>query len=187
MQGLVMRIPGLGGEVFKRAGGSPKLLPGAELFTSLQTGNIDATEWVGPYNDLAFGLYQAAKYYYYPGWHEPTACLEGIVNKEAYEALDDDLKEIVKIACMAANLNMLSDFTAKNRTALQTLLTEHKVQLRKYPDDVLKVLKKHALDVFKELGESSSMGQRIYQSYNSFAQQSQKWLAISEDAYFKTR
>jgi len=82
---------------------------------------------------------------------------------------------------------MLSDFTAKNRTALQTLLTEHKVQLRKYPDDVLKVLKKHALDVFKELGESSSMGQRIYQSYNSFAQQSQKWLAISEDAYFKTR
>jgi TRAP-type mannitol/chloroaromatic compound transport system substrate-binding protein len=187
LQGLVMRIPGLGGDVLKRAGGSPKLLPGSELFTSLQTGNIDATEWVGPYNDLAFGLYQAAKYYYYPGWHEPTACLEGIVNKQAYEALDADLQHIVKIACMAANQNMLSDFTAKNKTALDTLINQHKVQLRKYPEDVLQVLKGHSQAVFDELGEQSEIGGRIYQSYKTFAEQTKSWLNISENAYFKAR
>jgi len=187
LKGLVMRIPGLGGDVLKRAGGSPKLLPGSELFTSLQTGNIDATEWVGPYNDLAFGLYQAAKYYYYPGWHEPTACLEGIVNKEAYDELPKDLQEIIKIACMAANQNMLSDFTAKNRNALDTLVNEHKVQLRQYPTEVLEELKIHAQAVFDELGEKSEMGKKIYNSYKSFAEQTNKWLDISENAYFKTR
>lgn len=187
LHGLVMRIPGLGGEVLKRAGGSPKLLPGSELFTSLQTGNIDATEWVGPYNDLAFGLYQAAKYYYYPGWHEPTTCLEGIVNKEAYDSLPDDLQQIVKIACMAANQNMLSDFTAKNKNALDTLVNEHKVELRKYPTEVLEELKIHAQAVFDELGEKSKMGKKIYQSYKSFASQTRSWLDISEYAYYKAR
>ncbi len=187
LKGLVMRIPGLGGDVLKRAGGSPKLLPGAELFTALQTGNIDATEWVGPYNDLAFGLYQAAKYYYYPGWHEPTACLEGIVNKQAFEELPADLQEIVKLACMAANQNMLSDFTAKNRSALDTLINQHKVQLKQFPDEVLNELKIHAQAVFEELGNSSPMAQKIYQSYKNFAQQSKSWLTISEYAYFKTR
>jgi TRAP-type mannitol/chloroaromatic compound transport system substrate-binding protein len=187
LKGLVMRIPGLGGEVLKRAGGSPKLLPGSELFTSLQTGNIDATEWVGPYNDLAFGLYQAAKYYYYPGWHEPTACLEGIVNKQAYDELPSDLQSIVRIACMAANQNMLSDFTAKNRKALDTLINQHDVQLRQYPEEVLEEFKIHAQAVFDELGHNSDMGKKIYHSYKDFAQQTESWLDISENAYFKAR
>ncbi len=187
IQGLVMRIPGLGGDVLKRAGGSPKLLPGSEVFTSLQTGNIDATEWVGPYNDLAFGFYQAAKYYYYPGWHEPTACLEATINKEAYDNLPDDLKQIVKIACMASNQNMLSNFTAKNNNALETLINEHNVQLRQYPTAVLEEFKRHANDVLNELGDSSEIGNRIFQSYKSFAEQSKDWLDISENAYFKAR
>ena len=96
LKGLKMRIPGLGGEVLKRAGGTPVNLPGGELFSSLKTGAIDATEWVGPYNDLAFGLHKAAKYYYYPGWHEPGTTLEAIINKKAFEALPDDLKIIVE-------------------------------------------------------------------------------------------
>lgn len=187
LKGLVMRIPGLGGEVLKRAGGSPKLLPGSELFTSLQTGNIDATEWVGPYNDMAFGLHQAAKYYYYPGWHEPTACLEATVNKQAYDALPQDLQQIIKIACMATNQNMLSDFTAKNKTALDTLINEHKVQLRQYPDDVLNELKGHAQVVFDELSEKSDIAMRIYKSYKTFTEQTKSWLEISEYAYFKAR
>ncbi len=87
LKGLKMRIPGLGGEVLARAGGTPVTLPGAELFTALQTGAIDATEWVGPYNDLAFGLHKAAKYYYYPGWHEPGSMMEFTVNKQAFETL----------------------------------------------------------------------------------------------------
>ena len=75
IRGLRMRIPGLGGEVISRAGGLAVNIPGGELYTSMQTGVIDATEWVGPYNDLAFGFHQVAKYYYYPGWHEPGPTL----------------------------------------------------------------------------------------------------------------
>ena len=106
IQGLKMRIPGLGGEVFKRAGGTPELIPGAELFSALNRGRIDATEWVGPYNDLAFGLHKAAKYYYYPGWHEPGTTLEAIINLDAFNALPDDLQAIVKAACTLANSDM---------------------------------------------------------------------------------
>ena len=96
LQGLKMRIPGLGCEVLKRAGGTPVNLPGGELFTSLKTGAIDATEWVGPYNDLAFGLYKAAKYYYTTGWHEPSTTSEITINKDAFEALPKDLQEVAK-------------------------------------------------------------------------------------------
>ena len=96
LEGLKMRIPGLGGEVLKRAGGTPVTLPGADIFTALQTGSIDATEWIGPYNDIAFGLHKAADYYYYPGWQEPGPVLECMVNREAFASLPEDLQEIVR-------------------------------------------------------------------------------------------
>ena len=107
LKGLKMRIPGLGGEVLKRAGGTPVSLPGGEIYTSLQSGAIDATEFVGPYNDLAFGLYKAAKHYYYPGWHEPGTTLEAMMNKKAFEALPKDLQSIVLNACKVVNQDML--------------------------------------------------------------------------------
>ena len=100
LEGLRMRIPGIGGEVLRKVGGTPVNIPGAELFTALESGTIDATEWVGPMNDLAFGLFRAAKYYYYPGWHEPGTALEAVVNREAYEALPPDLQAIVEVACV---------------------------------------------------------------------------------------
>ncbi len=187
IKGLVMRIPGLGGEVFKRAGGTPQVLPGAELFTALQTGTLDATEWVGPYNDLAFGLYQAAKYYYYPGWHEPTACLEALINRDAYNALPEDLQHVVRVACMATNQNMLSDFIAQNQKALDVLVKEHHVQLRRFPDDVLATFRAHAADVIRELGETSELAGRIHRSYVEFAARTRAWLAISEQSYLSVR
>jgi TRAP-type mannitol/chloroaromatic compound transport system substrate-binding protein len=113
LQGLKMRIPGLGGEVLSRAGGTPVSMPGGEIFTSLQSGAIDATEWIGPYNDLAFGLYKAAKNYYYPGWHEPGSTLETFVNKQTFESLPKDLQAIVKHACKDASMDMISEFSAK--------------------------------------------------------------------------
>jgi len=131
LKGLKMRIPGLGGEILKRAGGTPQTIPGAELFTALQTGTIDATEWVGPYNDLAFGLFRAAKYYYYPGWQEPGTGLECMINQEAWDSLPDDLQAIVKTACQAAVMDTLSDFTYNNGIALKTLIEKHNVQLRR--------------------------------------------------------
>lgn len=187
IKGLVMRIPGMGGEVLARAGGTPQALPGAELFTALQTGTIDATEWVGPYNDLAFGLYQAAQFYYYPGWHEPTACIEAIVNQEAYDALPEDLQSIVEMATMAANQNMLSEYTANNQRALETLQRDHHVKIRQFPAEVLQEFKIYAKEVLLELGQTSELSNEIYQSYQAFAQQTENWLKISELAYLQAR
>ncbi len=187
LKGLKMRIPGLGGEVLRRAGGTPVSLPGGDIFTSLQSGNIDATEWVGPYNDMAFGLHKAAKYYYYPGWHEPGSIIECFINKEAFEALPDDLQSIVLAACKAANMDMLADFTAKNNQALDLLVNKHGVQLKPFPDDVLKQLKTISEQVVTEIAASDPMAKKIYASYSAFQKQSAIWQGISEQAYTRAR
>ncbi len=187
LKGLKMRIPGLGGEVLKRAGGVPVSLPGGELFTSLKTGVIDATEWVGPFNDLAFGLHRAAKYYYYPGWHEPGTTLEAIINKKALDALPNDLQSIVENACKVVNQDMSLEFTAKNNTALDTLVNKHKVDVRKLPDDVLIKLKALSHDVVLELAAKNQAAQKIYDSYNTFFKQVSSWHDISERIYFNIR
>jgi len=187
LQGLKMRIPGLGGEVLKRAGGTPVNLPGGELFTALQTGAIDATEWVGPYNDLAFGFYKAAKYYYYPGFHEPGATLEAIFHKKAFEALPEDLQSIVSTACKAMNLDLIAEYTARNPAALEALVSKHGVELRRFPDDVLATLRRYSEDVVRELGEKDELSQRIYASYDAFRKSVRGWTGISELAYLKAR
>ena len=187
LEGLKMRIPGLGGEVLKRAGGTPVLLPGGEIFPSLQSGAIDATEWVGPYNDMAFGLYKAAKYYYYPGWHEPGTTLECFVNKKALEALPNDLQSIVLNAAKVANLDMLADFTARNNAALETLVTEHGVQLRQFPDEVLIKLKGLSDQVVAELAEKDPMSKKVYESFRKFRDQAIAWHNVSERAYLNGR
>jgi TRAP-type mannitol/chloroaromatic compound transport system substrate-binding protein len=187
LKGLKMRIPGLGGEVLKRAGGIPVNLPGGELFTSLKSGAIDATEWVGPYNDMAFGLYKAAKYYYYPGWHEPGTTLEAIINKKALDALPKDLQAIVENACKVVNQDMSLEFTAKNNTALDTLVNKHHVDVRKLPDDVLAKLKTLSHDVVLELAGKNKQAQKIYDSYNKFYKQVAAWDDISEKIYYNVR
>ncbi len=187
MMGLKMRIPGLGGEVLKRLGGTPVNLPGGELFTALQTGAIDATEWVGPYNDLAFGLYKAAKYYYYPGFHEPGTTLEALINKEAFDALPSDLQAILLNACKIVNQDMLAEYTARNPSALQDLLTKHHVDLRVYPQDVLQRLRTLSAEVVAEIAEKDAFAKEIYTSYRKFLQQAKGWSRISELAYLQAR
>ncbi|WP_299200375.1 TRAP transporter substrate-binding protein [uncultured Amphritea sp.] len=187
LKGLKMRIPGLGGEVLKRAGGTPVLLPGGEIFPSLQSGAIDATEWVGPYNDLAFGLHKAAKYYYYPGWHEPGTTLECFMNKEAFEKLPEDLQIIVRNALRVANQDMLADFTAKNNRALEQLVNEHGVELRPFPDDVLKQIKALSDEVVSEEAAKDPMSQKVFESFVKFREQAIKWHAVSEQAYLNAR
>jgi len=187
LKGLKMRIPGLGGEVLKRAGGTPVNIPGGELFTSLQSGAIDATEWVGPYNDLAFGLYKAAKYYYYPGFHEPGTILEAMINKEALMALPKDLQSIVLNACKVVNQELISEYTARNPVALETLLDKHKVDMRVYPDDVLKDLRRFSEEVVAELAEKDDFTRKVYASYSKFYQQAKRWSDISERAYLNAR
>lgn len=187
LKGLKMRIPGLGGEVLKRAGGTPVSLPGGEIFPALQSGAIDATEWVGPYNDLAFGLFKAAKFYYYPGWHEPGTTMEAMVNKKALEALPKDLQSIVLNACRVANMDMISEFTALNNGALETLVTQHKVELRRFPDDVLKKLAELSGPVVAEIASQDPLSQEIYASYKAFRDKVIKWHTVSEQAFLNAR
>jgi len=187
LKGLKMRIPGLGGEVLKRAGGTPVNLPGGELFTALKSGNIDATEWVGPYNDLSFGLYKAAKYYYYPGWHEPGPTLEAIVNKKAFDALPKDLQSIVRNAALVVNNDMLAEYTARNNAALNTLVNKHKVDVRKYPDDVLKKLSGLSDSVVAEIANKDKMSKEIFTSYKKFRDNVVAYHKISEQAYLTAR
>jgi TRAP-type mannitol/chloroaromatic compound transport system substrate-binding protein len=187
LEGLKMRIPGLGGEVLKRAGGTPVNLPGGELFTALQSGAIDATEWVGPYNDLAFGLYKAAKYYYYPGWHEPGTILEAMINKDVYEALPADLQSIVMNACKVVNQDMLAEYTARNPAALETLVSQHGVELRKFPDEVLAKLRTLSNEVVAELAGQDAFSQKTFASYQKFLKQAKAWSGISELTYLQAR
>ena len=187
LQGLKMRIPGLGGEVLKRAGGTPVNLPGGEIFTSLQSGTIDATEWVGPYNDLAFGLYKAAQYYYYPGWHEPGTTLECLLNRQAFEALPADLQSIVSNACRVANADMLAEYTARNNTALQSLVNEHHVDVREFPKPVLEKLRVISEQVVAEIAAQDALSAKVYESYLNFRQQVVAWHDISERTYLNVR
>jgi TRAP-type mannitol/chloroaromatic compound transport system substrate-binding protein len=187
LQGLKMRIPGLGGEVLKRAGGTPVLLPGGEIFPSLQSGAIDATEWVGPYNDMAFGLHKAAKFYYYPGWHEPGTTLECMISKEALEALPEELQLIVRSAIRIANQDMLADFTAKNNNALEQLVNEQNVDLRPFPDDVLKKLRDLSDEVIAEEAAQDEITKKVFDSFVKFRDQARKWHAVSEQAYLNAR
>ncbi len=183
LKGLKMRIPGLGGEVLKRAGGTPVNLPGGELFTALKTGTIDATEWVSPYNDLAFGLHKAAKYYYYPGWHEPGTTLECFVNKEKFQELPADLKEIILGASKMANVDMLCEIISKNNDALEILKNKHNVDIRSYPEEVLNELYEISKKVVKELSSSSDFAREVYKSYTSFQEKTRNWNKISIKPY----
>lgn len=187
LKGLKMRIPGLGGEVFGRAGGSAVTLPGGEIFTALQTGVVDAAEWVSPYNDLAFGLQEIATFYYYPGWHEPGATLEAIVNAEAWAALPADLRAMLETACRAVNQDVLDEFTARNAAAMRTLVEEHGVQVRRLPDDVLARLQELSADVLREQAGEDPLGQRILASYQTFLDDVRGYHAQSEQAYLNAR
>jgi TRAP-type mannitol/chloroaromatic compound transport system substrate-binding protein len=186
-QGLKMRIPGLGGEVFKEVGGLPITLTGGELFTALQTGAIDATEWVGPYNDLAFGLHKAAKYYYHSGWHEPGTMLEFTVNKEAFEALPKDLQMIVEVATRAANQDMLDEYTARNPNAMKQLLSEHGIEMRPLPKDVIEALKVATAKVIKQKRADDEAFDKVYASYDAFYQSVKAYHKISEQEYYENR
>jgi len=187
LKGLKMRIPGLGGEVIKRAGGTPITMPGSDIFTSLQTGAIDATEWVGPYNDIALGLHKAAKYYYYPGWQEPGAGLECMINADAWASLPADLQSIVEVACQAITTDMLAEYTHGNAMALQRLMDDPNVDVRPFPDDVLGLLKSHTQDIVEEISAADPAWKKIAESYYAFIEKSTKNQYVTELANLKTR
>jgi TRAP-type mannitol/chloroaromatic compound transport system substrate-binding protein len=186
LKGLKMRIPGLAGEVFNAAGGTSVNIPGGELYTSLQTGVIDAAEWVGPENDLAFGFQQIAKYYYYPGWHEPGPTLELIVNKTAFESLPQDLQAIVTYATRAVNQDMLDSYTHNNSSGLVELQRQG-VDIRKLPDDVLAQFYKISQEVYAQQAAKDPQIKKVYDSYKQFLDKSMPYQKMSEQTYYEVR
>ena len=187
LQGLTMRIPSLGGEVFRRAGGVPVTMQVSEVFTALQTGALDATEFVSPYNDLAAGYHTVADYYYYPGWHEPGSTLETIFNKERFESLPIDLQEILMAGTEIMNQLLLDELTARNNEALRVLVEEHGVQLRKLPNDVLAELHRISNEVVGELALVDESTSRVYESWRNFRDNVLNYNRIAEEAFIEAR
>ncbi len=187
LKGLKMRIPGLAGEVFTASGGTSVRLAGGEIYTSMQTGVIDAVEWVGPYNDRTLGLMEVAEYYYYPGWHEPGAMLEFTVNQEAFDRLPADLQAIVEGAARATNQDMLDEFTARNNSSLTSLLDEYETKLRPLPDDVMDILHSNAVIALDKLKQDDPMAAKISASYEDFLDGVRTYHEISERAYLNAR
>ena len=146
-----------------------------------------ATEWVGPYNDLTFGFHQAAKYYYYPGWHEPGPMLELIINKQAWDTLPNHLQTIIETASRAVNQDMLDEYTAMNNQALQELINTHNVQLRKLPDDVIEEFRKISKEIFEENAQLDPVFKKVHNSYTKFAKEVANYHSISEDAFIESR
>jgi len=187
LKGLKMRIPGLGGEALRRAGATPVTMPGSEIFTSLQTGAIDAAEWIGAYNDVAFGLHKAARYYYYPGWQEPGPGLETVINRAAWESLPADLRAIVEVSCQAITTDMVAEYTYGNAIALQQLVEDPNVEIRPYPAEVLDLLESITLEIVDEMSAGDPLTARIQESYYAFLEKSKASQRITEHAYLETR
>jgi len=187
IKGLKIRAPGLAGEVMQRIGATPVQMPGGEVFISMQTGALDAADWVGPYNDLTFGLHKVAKYYYYPGWQEPGAMLEMMINKEKWDALPEDLQAIVKSAAEAENQHIYDEFTARNAEALKQLVNEHGVKLRRLPDEVLEALEKTSQEAVEDLVAGNDQARRIYESYRDFRDSVMPYIAVAEQSALNVR
>jgi TRAP-type mannitol/chloroaromatic compound transport system substrate-binding protein len=184
-KGLKMRIPNLGGKVSARAGATTVLTPGGEIYAALERGVIDAAEFVAPHEDMKLGLHQTARYYYYPGWHEPGTMNDFGFNKKAYEALPMDLRRMLDHAAAAAQVYGAADYHTKNAIALERLRTEFKgkVEILQFPAPVLRELKKLAAVVVKEESEKTPMARKVHASYTKFQAQLAGWARISEGAY----
>ncbi len=182
-----MRLPGLGGEVLKRAGGVPVTITGGEIFSALQSGALDASEWVGPYNDLAFGFHQAAEYYYSTIWHEPGTALEFLINEKAFNELPADLQHIVTIAAQAANQSTFDEYNARNNAALNTLVNEHQVKLRTFPDDVIAQLRTLTDEVITEQVEADESFAKVWSSYSEFLGSMREYNQMTMQAYYQNR
>ena len=184
-KGLKMRIPGLGGKIVAAAGGTVVLTPGGEIYTALERGTIDSAEWVGPHDDMKLGLHNAAKYYTWPGWHEPGTTGEFGFNKKAYDALPTDLKHIIDYACQSIQVSTLMEYEYKNTVALAKLKTDFKgkVELTQLSGATLKELKKLADAVIKEESEKTPMAKKAYASVTKFQKDLNDWRVISEAAY----
>ncbi len=185
--GIRMRIPGLGGKVLKRAGGNPVLMAGGEIYTALERGTIDATEWVSPFHDLRLGLDRAAKYYYYPGWHEPGTNFELIINADAWQSLPMHLQSMVRNAAAATAQWIFAEMEYANQQSLRELAEYQHVQILAFPQEVLQELRHLTELTLQAEAEANAGFARVYSAWREFRKAYQPWSRISEQALLPTR
>ncbi len=186
-KGLKMRMPGLGGDVIAKMGASPVSLSGGQIYENLVSGAIDATEWVGPWNDKFYKFYEAAKYYYYPGMHEPGTQLSLGINKKFWDGLSKSDQAIIKAAAETENCVMMAEYNAKNSAALASLIADQGVKLRSFSDDTYDSFGDAAAEVFEEVQQHSPMAKKIHQSFVKSRNEVGAWAKISDQAYVAQR
>ena len=184
-RGLKMRIVNLGGKVYARAGATTVLTPGSEIYAALERGVIDTAEWISPHYDMQINLHKTARYYYYPGWHEPGTTLDFGFNKKAYDALPVDLRRMLDHAVAAVRVYGHTEHHTKNAIALQRLRTEFKdkVEVVPFPPPVMRDLRKLAAEVLKEESEKTPMTRKVHASFTKFQALLGPWDHVAEGAY----
>ena len=187
LKGLKIRMPGLGGEVLRRIGSAAVAIPGGEIYPALQSGAIDATEWVGPWNDLAFAFYQVAKFYYWPGFHEPGAGLVTGVNLDTWNSLTNNQKEIFEKVFAFENTYTLAEFNHNNAIALNTLVNKHNVQMKSFSREIMSELKIKSEEVLEDVATNDPLSKSIYLSFKDNLRRLRNWSKHSELAYMASR
>ncbi|MEM7260517.1 MAG: TRAP transporter substrate-binding protein [Planctomycetota bacterium] len=182
LQGLKMRIPGLGGQVMSRLGATVQVIPGGDIYPALERGAIDATEWVGPADDEKLGFHRIAKNYYYPGWWEPGAGLSFYVNKDAYAKLPSTYQAAIEVATEEAGRWVMTEYDAKNPPALKRLLAQG-VTLRPFSDDVMAKAAKETTELLEETASKDPQYRKIYDHWRAFRESSSKWFGSAELTY----
>ncbi len=183
LEGLIMRIPGLGGQVFTKLGTTVQVLPGGEIFQALQTGAIDATEWVGPFDDTTMGFGDVAKFYYHPGWWEPGTTVEFQIPLPKWNALPDVYKAIVETACRDANVTMMAAYDALNTESLKAIVADPGITILPFPDDVMEAAAEASQEINDENIAASGYFADVFPHWDSFRKGVQEWHGLAETSY----
>lgn len=187
LSGVRMRIAGLGAQVMELLGVETMLLPPGDILKALEEGRVDAAEWIGPWNDFAFGLHKAAPYCYQPGVMEPSASLEVLIRRDRLDALPADLRDLVTMVTRAAAFETMADFAYHNASTLPALLAAPNVAFKRWPDQVMRAMAAQTRGIVSELVAAGPLATRIDASFRQHAARARQWAAWSDLGVLQAR